>query len=131
MAEEPTPGYLLLVEDDRSLLHTMARNLAVRGYRTTTAASVKEALAAIEVELPSLLLLDIDLPDGSGWEILRTLRAQGGKSVPVMVISAMRPNSRLVAELKCVAVLEKPFPMESLVRLVTESLKLPQGTDAS
>jgi len=105
-----------------ALVHAVERNLAVRGYVTRSAATVEEAISAVGKECPSLLLLDIELPDGSGWEVLRALRGGPCKDVPVIVISAMRPSTRLVQELRCVAVLEKPFPIESLMRLIGEQL---------
>jgi DNA-binding response OmpR family regulator len=114
-------GNVLIVEDDPVLVHAISRNLAVRGYAVESARTVAEALAALEPDCPALLLLDIDLPDGSGWDILRALRAGGCEATPVIVISALRPNPKLAKELRCVAVLEKPFPMESLLRLVSGS----------
>jgi DNA-binding response OmpR family regulator len=68
--------------------------------------------------VPDLLLLDIDLPDGSGWEVARELRARSRALVPIVVVSALHPNERLVHELGCMGFLEKPFPMEALIRKV-------------
>jgi DNA-binding response OmpR family regulator len=113
---------ILIVEDDPALVHAIERNLSVRGYETQSAASVAQALAALDDGPPDLLLLDIDLPDGSGWEVLRALRAAGPSKTAVIVISALRPNERLARELRCVGVLEKPFPMDSLLRLIGENL---------
>jgi DNA-binding response OmpR family regulator len=67
-------------------------------------------------------LLDIDLPDGSGWEVLRGLRTAGHSDVPVIVMSALRPNPRLCKDLRPTGVLEKPFPMEALLRQVATLL---------
>ena len=113
---------ILIVEDDPALVHAISRNLAIRGHGGVSATSVAEALAALQGGCPALLVLDIDLPDGSGWEVLRALRAGGCTDTPAIVISALRPNPRLVKELHCIAELEKPFPMEALLRLVTEAL---------
>ncbi len=109
---------ILVVEDDPTLVHATTRNLTARGYATRSATTVAEALAAVHIDCPVLMLLDIDLPDGSGWEVLRALRDAGHADVPVVVMSALRPNPRLCAELKTAAVLEKPFPMEALLRQV-------------
>jgi DNA-binding response OmpR family regulator len=115
-------GSILLVEDDATLVRSIIRNLSVRGYESTSAVTVVEALQALMEKCPALVLIDIELPDGSGWEVLRALREGNCKDVPVIVISAMRPNVRLAQELRCVAVLEKPFPIESLMRLIGEQL---------
>jgi DNA-binding response OmpR family regulator len=76
------------------------------------------------------VLLDIDLPDGSGWEVLRALRAGGHQDVGVVVMSALPPNPRLIEEFGCVAGLEKPFPMDTLLRLVSQ-LCMPEGESTS
>jgi two-component system KDP operon response regulator KdpE len=112
---------VLVVEDDATLVHAIVRNLTARQYSTVSTGSVAEALAALEQVRPDVLLLDIDLPDGPGWDVLRTLRAQKGEPVTVIVMSALRPNLRLIQEFGCFGMLEKPFPMESLLRLVGES----------
>jgi two-component system KDP operon response regulator KdpE len=111
-------GTVLIVEDDATLTHALARNLTARGNTALSAESVAAALAALQAHTPDLVLLDIDLPDGSGWEVVRVLREDGHSEVPVIVLSALRPNARLVAETGCVGMLEKPFPMDSLLRLI-------------
>jgi two-component system KDP operon response regulator KdpE len=116
---------VLVVEDDPTLARAIARNLTARGYATRSAMTVAEALAALREQRPGLLLLDIDLPDGLGWEVARALRASGGADVPVSVMSALRPNARLCGELEAAGVLEKPFAMESLLRLISAVLGRP------
>jgi DNA-binding response OmpR family regulator len=117
---------ILVVEDDPTLVHAITRNLTVRGYAARGATSVAAALAALQEERPDLIVLDIDLPDGSGWEVLRAQQANGGAPVPAIVMSALRPNPRLCTELKTVGELEKPFPMESLLRLISQCCGRPQ-----
>src|SRR5438270_10998222 len=113
---------VLVVEDDPTLVRAIVRNLTARQYDTVSAGSVVEALAALEQARPGVVLLDIDLPDGPGWDVLRTLQAQEGEPVTVIVMSALRPNLRLIQEFGCFGMLEKPFPMAALVRLITEFL---------
>jgi DNA-binding response OmpR family regulator len=117
---------ILVVEDDPTLVRAITRNLTVRGYAARSATSVAAALAALQEERPDLILVDIDLPDGSGWEVLRALNEGNNAQVPAIVMSALRPNPRLCAELKTVGELEKPFPMESLLRLVAQSTGRPK-----
>lgn len=112
---------VLIIEDDTTLLHALTRNLTARGYTIHGAGTVAEALSALRERTPALVLLDIDLPDGSGWEVLRALRAGGHHDVGVIVMSALPPNPRLLEEMGCVAGLEKPFPMDSLLRLVSQA----------
>ncbi|HEY8287583.1 MAG TPA: response regulator [Chloroflexota bacterium] len=123
-------GSILLIEDDLTLSRAIARNLAAHGYPTHVAATVEQAREIIARERPELVLLDISLPDGSGWEIVRALRVDQRRPVPIIVMSALRPNPRLVAEMDCVGVLEKPFPMDSLLRMTRQYLGWPEATPA-
>jgi DNA-binding response OmpR family regulator len=68
-------------------------------------------------EQPDLMLLDINLPDRTGWDVLRELRSQGNE-VPTIVVSAVRVSSGRLAEFNLVAYLPKPFPLETLLRLI-------------
>ncbi len=127
-----TAQVVLVVEDDPTLARTITHNLSARGYMARNATTVAEALAALDEERPAVILLDIDLPDGSGWDIVRSLQGDGGADVAVIVMSALQPNPRLCHEFHAVAVLEKPFPMESLLRLVAQAtgrLAAPDSAD--
>src|SRR4051812_4601264 len=68
-------GYrrVLVVEDEPLLRGIIVRNLVSRGYVAHEAASADEALAVCRTEAPELLLLDINLPDRTGWDVLREL----------------------------------------------------------
>ena len=107
---------VLVVEDDLALEHSVTRNLRARGCTVHSAATLEEAKAVLRQEVQDLVLLDIDLPDGSGWEIARLLRNEN-TATAIVVMSAMRPNARLCTALRIDGILEKPFPMESLLRL--------------
>jgi DNA-binding response OmpR family regulator len=81
------------------------------------AATAAEAIRAIAAERPDLLLLDINLPDQTGWDVLRELKRRG-TSVPTIVVSAVRVNQSRLDEFQPLAYLPKPFPIEALLRLV-------------
>ena len=108
---------VLLVEDETPLRTIIARNLEQRGYRLTAVASVRDAIDRITATLPDVIVLDINLPDGTGWEILRWLRTMD-KRAAVIVYSAVPPSRKRVAEFHPDAVLMKPFPMDCLLDLV-------------
>jgi len=116
-----TTQAVLVVEDDPTLARTITHNLSARGYAARDATTVAEALAVLDEERPAVLLLDIDLPDGSGWDIVRSLCPADRDEVAVIVMSALQPNPRLCHEFHAAGVLEKPFPMESLLRLVAQA----------
>jgi DNA-binding response OmpR family regulator len=78
------------------------------------------ALAALRDAPPDLMLLDINLPDRTGWDVLRDLAANG-QEVPTVVLSAVRVSPARLAEFRPLAYLPKPFPIEALLRLVGDS----------
>ncbi len=113
-----TPGRtVLLVEDEPALRTIIARNLTQRGHRLISVDSVGDAITEMTTRLPEVVLLDINLPDGTGWEVLRWLRAVK-HTVAVIVYSAVPPSQKRLAEFQPDAVLMKPFPMDSLVELI-------------
>jgi CheY-like chemotaxis protein len=116
---------VLIVEDENPLRRILTLNLARRGYSVVEADTGEAALDALRAsaagEIPfDLLLLDINLPDQSGWDILRHLREDpllAMRPPAVIVITAVRPHDKRLAEFRPDAVLLKPFPIEALLRL--------------
>src|SRR5262245_31316537 len=80
---------VLVAEDEAPLRLVIARNLTSRGVEVREAATAGETLQAVSTELPDLLLLDINLPDRTGWDVLRALK-QRNVQVPTIVLSAVR-----------------------------------------
>ena len=118
--------HALIVEDENPLRRILTLNLARRGYNVVEADTGEAALDALRVAaaapLPfDLILLDINLPDLSGWDILRHLREDPNLATrpppAVIVMTAVRPQSRRIAEFHPDAVLLKPFPIDALLRL--------------
>ena len=68
---------LLVVEDSGDLVITLKALFALIGHRTRFVTSVAGALAAAKAEVFDVLLSDIGLPDGTGWELLRQLQETG------------------------------------------------------
>jgi DNA-binding response OmpR family regulator len=124
---EPAPGdrdgSLLLVEDDESLRRIVARHLRGRGFTVEEAASSEEAAAIVDGGLrPALVLLDLNLPGDTGWDLLRgpALSAAGGP--PVVITSATTVSPKRLAEFHVAGYLPKPFPLETLVSTVERVL---------
>lgn len=113
---------VLVVEDEAPLRLILRRNLEHRGIQVTEAGTVAEALAAARGDPPDLLVLDINLPGGSGWDVLRELGVTGPVP-PSVVMSAGRVPRERLREFGVVAFLPKPFPIDALVRLVTAEAK--------
>ena len=84
---------LLVVEDDERTRSFLAENLAADGYSVATASAAGEALRAIEVRTPDLVVLDLMLDGGSGLDVLDRVRAADGLAsridpdLPIVVVS--------------------------------------------
>ena len=112
---------ILLVDDERTFRLILARALRTRGYTVVEAASGAALLDLIERDPPLLLLLDVHLPDMTGWEALRRRAAAGSAPVPTIVFSAA-PLARDLAQRHGVAFLAKPFALDTFLRLVADTL---------
>jgi CheY-like chemotaxis protein len=117
---------VLIVEDENPLRRILTLNLARRGYNVIEADTSEAALDAVRAAVAGgipfdLILLDINLPDQSGWDVLRRLREDPQLAMlpppAVIVMTAVRPQDKRVAEFHPDAVLLKPFPIEALLRL--------------
>jgi DNA-binding response OmpR family regulator len=87
---------LLVVEDDEATCSFLAENLRADGFRVATATGAGEALRAIEVRNPALVLLDLALESGDGLDVLDGVRAADGLAsridpdLPIMVLTGRR-----------------------------------------
>jgi two-component system response regulator MprA len=82
------PGcHLLAVEDDPDLRRLLEQGLAEEGYRVATATRGSEALALASKRAPSLVVIDIGLPDADGRDVCQALRASGIEA-PVLFLTA-------------------------------------------
>lgn len=88
--ETAHPFLILLVEDEEDLLYLLRDRFEWEGYQVETAASKAEAEALLGGITPSLVVLDLMLPDGSGMDLLTSLRAaKGTANVPVLVLTGL------------------------------------------
>src|SRR4051794_35042758 len=91
---EPTQGSLLVVEDDAATRDFLVENLMADGFSVASAGELGEALRAIELRRPDLVLLDLLLGGGNGLTVLDHVRAADGlgtrldPALPVVVVSA-------------------------------------------
>ena len=111
---------ILLVDDEPAITDVLARNLRARDFEVRTVATGKDALLALTEAVPDVLVLDINLPDLTGWEVLRRLSPVDRQRVPVIVFSASPLAPSRVAEFRPAGVLVKPFPVDALRRLLDD-----------
>jgi DNA-binding NarL/FixJ family response regulator len=117
---------ILVVDDDPALADVMVKLLELAGHRGVAVGSAAAALEAARTEVPLLVVLDIKLPDLSGYEALQELRAQLGERLPVLFVSGVRvePYDR-AAGLLCGGddYLVKPFAADEFLARVRALLR--------
>ena len=112
--------HVLLLDDDDRLTAMLTEYLARRGVGAETAGSVAAGLDRLRSSPPDALVLDVMLPDGDGFEVLRALRAGLAPSLPVVMLTARGDATDRIVGLEMGAddYLAKPFdPRELLARL--------------
>jgi two-component system KDP operon response regulator KdpE len=109
---------VLLVDDDATLRRTLGIGLRAAGHEVLIAGDGRTALQAAHEDRPDVVVLDLGLPDLSGFDVLRQLRAWS--TVPVVVLSARAESSEKVEALDLGAddYVTKPFGMEELLARV-------------
>lgn len=116
----------VLVVDDHAPMRTLCRvNLEVAGFRVLEAADGDEALVAVSVDRPDVILLDIMMPRVSGWEVAAALIADRSTDrIPIIFITARSavPDRIRALELGAQAYLTKPFDPAGLATTVTRVL---------
>ncbi len=123
------PPLVFVVDDDSTTVCAIEGILRRAGFRTAAAASVVEALHRIPRQNPDLVLLDVNLPDGSGFDICRSLKADPSTSAaPILFISAEEDVSTKVKgfEVGGVDYVTKPVTGAELLARVRTHLRLKQ-----
>ena len=120
---------ILIVEDDSSLAQILRDNLIVDGFDVEWAAQADRALVLYRSFVPDLVLLDVMLPDLSGFELARVLR-HGGKT-PIIILSARGEKADKLTGLRLGAddYITKPFDMEELVARINTVLRRDEADD--
>ncbi|TQM44334.1 ATP-binding protein [Pseudonocardia cypriaca] len=121
-SDDPTRPLVLVIEDNRDLNELVCRTLAEQ-YRVHAAFDGETGLAEARELEPRLVVCDVMMPKLSGEDLIRTLRAEGAGSVPVLVMSARAEEGARVAMLQAGAndYLAKPFSLTEL-RVRTDNL---------
>jgi len=119
MAESP---HILIVEDDSGVVQGLVRGLKQAGFRTSLSMTGSDGLDRILAEDFDLVLLDLMLPERSGFEVLDAVRARA--SVPIIVLSALTdlPSRLMSFENGAVDFVPKPFFLEELIARIRSRL---------
>jgi two-component system response regulator RegX3 len=118
---------ILMVEDEESITVPLAEALAREGFDTEVAGTAAEALELARRVGPDLVLLDVMLPDGSGYEVCRALRADSG--VPIIMLTARGEETDRVVGLELGAddYIVKPFSAREVAARIRAVLRRAGG----
>jgi two-component system, OmpR family, response regulator RegX3 len=125
---------ILIVEDEGSLADSVRYNLEREGFVVTVAADGRRALERFRAEPPALVILDLMLPEVSGLDLCRAIRAES--DVPIIMVTAKDSEADKVAGLELGAddYVTKPFSVRELVSRVRALLRRtrvrPEGVQA-
>ncbi len=125
------PLRILVVDDEPTILATLAPLLRSRGYDVSTAMTGRGAIESIERDTPDLMVLDLGLPDMDGVEVTRLVR--DGRSTPIVVLSARGAEGDKVRALDAGAddYVTKPFGAEELLARIRVALRRTDGSSVS
>lgn len=114
---------ILVVDDDRTVRHVLSTTLSSGGFTVETAGSVAECIAQLE-NSPQLLLLDLNLPDGDGIEVLKHVRAVNDR-MPIVLITAEGDSNTAISAARFGACdyLTKPLDLRRLREVVDRALE--------
>lgn len=121
---------VMVVEDDEELRGVLVRALDEEGYETAAAASGGDLLQRFETEAPSLLVVDVGLPDADGRDLCQALRARGA-TLPILFLSAHDAVTDRVTGFTAGGddYLTKPFALAELLVRIAALLRRTSSAD--
>lgn len=125
-------GKIMIVDDDPELRMALKMRLRANEYDTVSACDGFSAIALAQKERPNLIILDLGLPAGNGYSVLKRLQESDSLSgIPVVVLSARDPrtNQERSLDAGASAYLQKPADNNELLEVIRASLHaaLPWG----
>lgn len=125
------PQHILVVEDEPAIADTLIYALKTEGFEPEWCATGRAALAALGTKPFALVVLDVGLPDGSGFDVCKTIRAQS--KVPVLFLTARNTELDRVLGLELGGddYLVKPFSPRELTARVKAILRRTNGSLSS
>ena len=114
---------ILVVDDDRELRHLVRSYLAEEGFRVTTAADGREALFLARQEQPSLIILDLMMPEMGGYEFMRAYAREGDAPIILLTAKIEESDKVLGLELGADDYVTKPFSLRELTARVRAVLR--------
>ncbi len=126
-AQPSAQDKILLVDDDLIGLRVLERFLSKQGYQVTQTMDATQALSIIETDPPDLILMDIDMPQITGYDLCRQIRGQSqSRTIPVIFISSLWEAKDKVAAFSSGGndYVTKPFQFEEVLARVENQLSI-------
>ena len=119
------------MDDDRAFLAGLARLLRQRGYRVAAFDNAEEALQAIPLKRPDLLILDVMMAGMNGFQMLEEIREVYGARIPILLLSGLDSDRSLADGFRkgATSYLTKPCAPASILETVGTLTKGPLATD--
>lgn len=117
---------ILIVDDDPELRMALKLRLRANHYETVSASDGYSAIALAQKERPNLIILDLGLPAGNGFTVLKRLQESDSLShIPVIVLTARDPQANELRSLDCgaTAFFQKPADNNELMQVIRASLR--------
>ena len=123
---------IMIVEDNELNMKLFNDLLEAHGYTTVTTRDGMKAVSMARDEKPDMILMDIQLPEVSGLDITRQIKAEDDlKDIPVIAVTAfaMKGDEDKIRECGCNGYLSKPISITSFIEKITETLSGGQNDD--
>jgi DNA-binding response OmpR family regulator len=114
--------FVALVDDDPQIVKLLKLALEESGYEVAAMTSGATVLSLIEKRVPDLLILDLNMPEPDGFDLLKTVRAEHPYLRMIVMSGLEGPVLEAAGFLGATATLEKPFEPDAMVRQVREVL---------
>ncbi len=121
------PVTILIVEDNDSNMKLFRDVLSAHGYDAACAESGAQALEMVREVDPALIVLDVQLPDVSGLDVTRWIRADPAlRDIPILAVTAfaMKGDSERIMAAGCDAYLAKPIGIDQFMKSVETHLRI-------
>ena len=121
---KPENRRILIIDDERPILMTLEALLERRGYQVDTAPTASQGLKLLKTKSPSLVLLDLQLPDAEGLQTLDSIKTDSPE-MPVIILTAHDTLHNAIESIKRGAYhfISKPYAPEELLSLIEKALE--------
>lgn len=116
---------VLIVDDDAAVRESVARVLGASGYEVAAASDGQEAVLRFEPDQVDLVLLDLNLPDESGWDVFERLTTRY-PFVPIIIITGLSDQYPTALAAGASALMEKPIEVPVLLKTMDELMAEPK-----